>query len=154
MSRIDTAVELFRGGCACSQAVLAAYGEGLGLDGQSALRLAAGFAGGMRRAETCGAVTGAIMVLGLRHAGEGCERAAGRAEIYARVVEFTDRFRGQNGGLLCRDLLGCDISTPEGMQQARERDLFRTRCVDLVGSAAGLLEEMEQGSRAAAAPAG
>jgi C_GCAxxG_C_C family probable redox protein len=63
MNEVDQAESLFRSGCACSQAVLGTYGPRLGLSETEALRVSAGFAGGMRMAETCGAVTGAIMVL-------------------------------------------------------------------------------------------
>jgi C_GCAxxG_C_C family probable redox protein len=107
------------------------------------MRLAAGFAGGMRCGETCGAVTGAFMVLGLRHSAEDCATQPGRAETYGRVVEFADRFRQRNGALSCRELLGCDISTPEGLAQAKEQGLFRTTCVQMVQDAAEILEEME-----------
>ncbi len=98
----------------------------------------------MRNGDTCGAVTGAIMVLGLRCGSEECTTAAGRAEVYRKVREFSRRFRERNGFLHCRDLLGCDTSTPEGHAKARELNLFRTRCPDLVESAADILEEMER----------
>ncbi len=66
MSRIENAVSRFAEGYNCSQAVLSAYAEQLGVDGETALKIAAGFGGGLgRMAETCGAVTGAFMVLGL-----------------------------------------------------------------------------------------
>jgi C_GCAxxG_C_C family probable redox protein len=107
------------------------------------MQLAAGFAGGMRCGETCGAVTGAFMVLGLRHSSADCATAAARAETYARVVEFADRFRERNGALACRELLGCDISTPEGLKQAKEQGLFRTTCVKMVKDAAEILEAMQ-----------
>ena len=60
MNKISEATELFREGCACSQAILAVYGQPLGLSRDLAMRIAAGFAGGMRMGETCGAVTGAL----------------------------------------------------------------------------------------------
>ena len=142
MSDVSKATQKFRDGCACSQAILDVYGTPLGLAHEQAMRVAAGFAGGMRLGETCGAVTGAFMVLGLRHCSADCDRPGGRAEVYARVMEFADRFRERNGSLLCRDLLGCDISTPEGMKQARERNLFKTTCVQMVRDAAEILEEM------------
>jgi C_GCAxxG_C_C family probable redox protein len=142
MNRVATAAQLFRDGCACSQAILAVYGEPLGLDRDTALRISAGFAGGMRLGETCGAVTGAIMVLGLRYASENSDKGEGRADVYARVVEFADRFRRQNGSCICRDLLGCDISTPDGMKQARGQNLFKTKCVEMVESAATILDAM------------
>ena len=141
MSKIAAASQMFCDGCACSQAILAVYGQPLGLSRQTAMQLAAGFAGGMRQGETCGAVTGAFMVLGLRHAGDKSETAAGRADVYARVVEFTKKFQRQNGSIVCRELLGCDISTPEGLKQAKEGNLFKTTCVKMVEDAAAILEE-------------
>jgi C_GCAxxG_C_C family probable redox protein len=145
MSKVEMASQLFRGGCACSQAILATYGDALGLPRKTAMQIAAGFAAGMRMGETCGAVTGAFMVLGLRHASEHCDTAAGRVDVYAHVVEFTKRFQQQNGSIVCRELIGCDLSTPEGMKQAQEQNLFKTVCVTMVESAAAILEEMEAG---------
>jgi C_GCAxxG_C_C family probable redox protein len=142
MSRVSRALHLFNKGCSCSQSIVAAYGQSLGLSRTTALQIAAGFGGGMRLGQTCGAVTGAIMVLGLRYAPEKCDTAAERADLYARVVDFTKRFREQNGSVVCRELLGCDISTPEGMKQAQERKLFDTVCVKMVEDAARILEEM------------
>ena len=142
MSDVSRAVQMFRDECACSQAILAVYGAPLGLPHELAMRLAAGFAGGMRLGETCGAVTGAFMVLGLRHCSTDCSTPAGRSEVYARVVDFAGRFKQRNGSLTCRDLLGCDISTAEGMKQAQEQNLFKTTCVQMVRDAAEILEEM------------
>ncbi len=82
------------------------------------------------------------MVLGLRYGSEECVTAAGRAAVYVKVEEFTRRFRERNGFLLCRDLLGLDTSTPEGLAKAKELNLFRTRCPALVADAASILEEM------------
>ncbi len=142
MSQIPKAVELFRDGCACSQAILAVYGEPLGLSRDLAMRIAAGFAAGMRLGETCGAVTGALMVLGLRHASADCDRPTGREAAYDRAAEFTDRFKALNRSVICRELLGCDISTAEGMRQAEQQNLFKTTCVRMVENAAAILEEM------------
>ena len=147
MNKIAEAARLFRDGCACSQAILTVYGQPLGLSRKTALQVAAGFAGGMRMGDTCGAVTAALMVLGLRHAGDDCHTAAGRVDTYARVVDFAKRFRNRNGSIVCRDLLGCDISTPDGMRQAQEKNLFKTTCVKMVEDAAGILEEMESESQ-------
>ena len=95
---------LFRDGCACSQAIFAVYGPPLGMSRKKAMRVAAGFASGMRLGDTCGAVTGALMVLGLRHSGPDCEMATGRADVYARVLDFAKRFRDRNGSIVCREL--------------------------------------------------
>jgi C_GCAxxG_C_C family probable redox protein len=150
MNSISRAAQLFIDGCACSQAIVAAYGQPLGLSPETALKISTGFGGGMRMGETCGAVTGAIMVLGLRHAPGDCSSAAGRAGVYALVVEFVKRFKRRNGSVVCRELLECDISTPEGMKLAKERNLFKTVCVRMVEDAAAVLEEMEAESQPAA----
>jgi C_GCAxxG_C_C family probable redox protein len=142
MSDVDVAVDLFRSGCACSQAVLGAYGPRYGLDQEQALRVAAGFAGGMRLAATCGAVTGAIMVFGLATCGDDCKTAEGRKAAYDAVTSFAQRFKQRHGSVICRELLGCDISTPEGSSAAKERGLFQTTCVELVRGAAELVEEL------------
>lgn len=141
-TQASEAVDLFCGGCACSQAVLAAFSKDLGLDRGCAMQISAGFAGGMRLGETCGAVTGAFMVLGLRHPSEACATAEARAPLYGRVLEFAEKFRQRNASLLCRDLLGCDISTPEEMKEAKDRGVFRTICVKAVRDAGEVLEEM------------
>jgi C_GCAxxG_C_C family probable redox protein len=143
MSKVDEAVELFRQGAACSQAIFAVYGELLEMPRDQALKIASGFAGGMCMGETCGAVTGAIMVLGLRHAGSDSVTRPGRNEVYARVLDFLDRFRKRNGSAICRDLLGCDPHTPEGRKQIEEKNLHHVVCEKLVQDAAEILEAME-----------
>jgi C_GCAxxG_C_C family probable redox protein len=142
MSRVDDAVQCFCRGAACSQAILATYGPAVGLPREQGMKLASGFAGGMRLAQTCGAVTGAFMVLGLEHAGDNCDQRDGRDSVYAAVRQFTEQFRGRNHSLVCKELLGCDISTPEGAQRAMKEGLFRTICPRLVQDAAEILEQM------------
>ncbi len=140
MSDVDKAENLFRSGCACSQAVLGTYGPRFGLNEDEAMRVSAGFAGGMRMAETCGAVTGAFMVLGLAYCDEKCRAAEERKQAYEQVVSFAEEFKARHESLACRDLLGCDISTPEGARLATEKGLFRSTCPQLVRSAAELVE--------------
>ena len=142
MSDVDAAVDLFRNGCACSQALLGVYGPRYGLDEGRAMRVAAGFAAGMRLGETCGAVTGSFMVFGLAHCGDTCKTADGRKAAYGAITSFAEEFGQRHGSLVCRELLGCDISTPEGAKVALEKGLFRTKCVELVRGAAELVEAM------------
>ena len=142
MNGVAKAVESFRRGCACSQAVLATYAPRYGLDELTALRVAGGFAAGMRMAETCGAVTGAYMIFGLAKCGSNCDVVDGRRAAYDAVTTFSRRFRERQGSLTCRELLGCDVSTPEGARMAQEAGLFRTKCVELVRCAAELVDEM------------
>lgn len=143
MTRAEAAVQCFAQGASCSQAVLAAFSDELGLPRALAFKVAAGFGGGMgRQAETCGAVTGAIMVLGLRHgATEPADRAT-KERTYAQVRELIARFRARHGSVICRELLGIDISTEAGWQQAREQQLLATRCPEFVRTGVEILEEL------------
>jgi C_GCAxxG_C_C family probable redox protein len=118
------------------------YGRRFGLERDLALRIASGFAGGMRMAATCGSVTGAVMVLGLRHATGECHTVKGREPVYAAMQAFLAHFEARNGTVVCRDLLGCDISTPEGAQAAKDRGLYKTICPQTVRDAAEILEQM------------
>lgn len=122
------------------QAVFSAYAETLGMDRQTAMKLSAGFGGGMgRMAQTCGAVTGAFMVLGLKYGGEDADA---REKAYQMVRDFARRFEQRHGSLVCRDLMECDISTPEGQQAAKDRGLRSGVCTPLVRQAAEILETM------------
>ncbi len=142
MNRIESALSRFAQGFNCSQAVLSAYAVQFELDEETAAKIASGFGGGMgRMADTCGAVTGAFMVLGLKYGQNSPDREAKEA-IYAQVKDFAGRFQARNGSLVCRDLLDCDISTAEGLQQAREAEMFSRTCPKFVRDACEILEEM------------
>ena len=142
--RAATALSRFAVGFNCAQAVFSAYAEPLGFDRDTVLKLAAGFGGGMgRMAATCGAVTGAFMVLGLQYGGATADRQAKEA-IYARIRKFADRFQARNGSLVCRELLDCDISNPEGLKRAQELGIFTSICPKVVQDACEILEEMRQ----------
>lgn len=141
--RADRAVALFQQGFSCSQAVLSIYGAELGLDRDTALKLAAGFGGGMgRMAETCGALTGAYMVLGLRHGAVAADDRAAKENTHRKVRELTAKFRARNGSTLCKTLLHCDISTDSGFAEAKQKNLITTVCPKLVRDAAEILEEV------------
>lgn len=101
------------------------------------MRVAAGFGGGLARtAGVCGALTGAIMALGLAQPSVEPERnLAEREKTYERCRRLLEQFRCLHGSILCRDLLGCDLSTPEGLAHARDTGLTRTQCPPLVRDA-------------------
>ena len=135
MSEINEAVKLFNSGYVCSQAVFAAFSPKLGLEKNQALKIGACFGSGMRNGEVCGACTGALMVLGLKYgeskamSNEACER-------------FLDEFKKENGSYICNDLLGCDITTKEGVEFATENKLFKELCPKMVESAAKITEKI------------
>jgi len=135
MNEADRAEQLFRGTCNCCQSVLGSMSPNLGLDEVTALRLGTAFGGGMgRMGGVCGAVTGAFLVLGLRY-GDPEEAEASKERVYGLVRTFVEEFRELNGSITCRELLGCEIGTPEGMAEAKEKGLFDTICVKFVRNA-------------------
>jgi C_GCAxxG_C_C family probable redox protein len=137
---IDAAHSAFSDGFSCSQAILSSFSEGLGLDRTTALRISSAFGGGIAgRGLTCGAVTGALMVIGLRHGRIRAEDTASKEKTYELSREFIRRFTERHGSTVCRDLLGVDISTPEGKQRASDEGLSETRCPAYVRSAAEIL---------------
>ena len=142
MNKVNNSVERFREGYNCSQAVVGSYCEQFGVDCETVCRMTAGFGGGMCMGETCGAVTGAFMVLGLKYGNTTGEDRESRAKTSAKVVEYTSRFKNRNGSVVCRELLGCDVSTAEGMIKAQEEGLFDSVCAKMVKDAAEILGEM------------
>lgn len=142
MSRVEQAVSCFKEGFSCSQALLSIYGVEFGLDHETALKVSGAFGGGMgRMGETCGAVTGAFMVIGLKYGNTRVDDRQAKEKTYSLVKEFVEKFKSRNGSIACRELLGCDISTPEGMEIAKEKNLFATLCPKLVSDAAEIIEQ-------------
>ena len=137
----ERAREVFTSGFNCAQAVLTAFCEQYGLDAKLAAKLACGLGGGIRSAEVCGAVSGAVLVIGLKYGQAEPADKADKDVCYAKTVEFLDGFREHFGSIVCRDLLGCDISTSDGYAQAESQNLFTTRCSDIVAAAVGMLED-------------
>ena len=142
MKHTEIASELFSKRYYCSQAVLAAFAEELGMTKEQALKVGACFGGGMCKAEVCGACTGALMALGLKYGmcEDGDLDSKERANSYA--VRFLDEFAKQNGSYICRELLDCDISTDEGKAYARAKGLFATKCPKMIESAVLIAEKL------------
>jgi C_GCAxxG_C_C family probable redox protein len=139
----ELSVNRFQEGFSCSQAVFSPYAEAMGLDRDMALRIAGGFGGGMgRTGQTCGAVTGALMAIGLKYGTVDAADKQTKEKTYARVKEFSQRFTFRNGSTTCKDLLGCDISTSSGHRAAQEQGLYKRICPKLVKDAAEIVGEM------------
>ena len=142
-NRAEEAVSCFKEGFSCSQAVLSSFAEGFGLDCSTALKVAAGFGGGMgRMALTCGAVTGAYMVIGLKYGATTAQDRQAKEKTYQLVRLFNEKFKSRNESVICKDLLGCDIGTPAGFEEAKQRNLLTTVCPKLVRDASEILEEI------------
>lgn len=139
MKKSQEAIENFKT-LNCAQSVLLSYASELNLNEMTALKITSGFGGGMAMAETCGAVTGAYMVLGLKAQTEGKSIQEIKAEAKVAVRKFNELFIAKHGSLKCKKLLGVDISTTEGSAEANEKNLFDSVCIVLVGSAAEIVE--------------
>jgi len=143
MNKVDQAVSCFKSGFSCSQAVLSAFGEELGLDKNVALKVSGAFGGGMAgMAQTCGAVTGAFMVIGLKYAKTKAEDEESKRKTYALVNDFVKCFKAKNSSIICKELLGCDISTDAGKRNFKDKKLMDNLCTKFVQDAAEIVEEM------------
>jgi C_GCAxxG_C_C family probable redox protein len=129
------AVDHFMKSMNCSQAVLEVYGPALGLPAEAARRVATGFAGGMGTGSECGAVTGALMVLGLKFGPD-------TDKTMRHVATFIQEFKKKHGATSCSRLLGVDMGTPEGVQKAVQQGLFTSACPRFVRTAADLAERL------------
>ncbi|MHC4925786.1 MAG: C-GCAxxG-C-C family protein [Planctomycetota bacterium] len=142
MDRIQQAVKLFDEGFSCSQSVLAAFADMFDVDLQAALKIASGFGGGMgQMSETCGALTGAMMVLGLKYGTDNPTDKTAKLQNYRKVRELSAEFKLRAGSQTCRDLLGFDMSTADGQLAAKQPGAFHD-CPDYVRIAAEIVQEM------------
>ncbi len=133
---VAESVARFAAGCNCAQAVFAPQAARHGLDADTATHVAAMFGGGIvRTGQMCGACSGGLLALGLAVAGR-------EARPYGLGQEFLRRFAAARGSTTCRELLGCDLATPEGQAAFREQRLLQSVCVPAVETAARLVEEL------------
>jgi C_GCAxxG_C_C family probable redox protein len=123
--------------------VLYAFREEGDLSEETALKIACGLGAGMaRKEEVCGAVTGGILVLGMRY-GRGSKDDRSAQELtYAKTQALMDLFSEIHGTVICRKLLnGCELTTEEGQKHFKENDLLNKLCVPCVQSIAMILED-------------
>jgi C_GCAxxG_C_C family probable redox protein len=143
LSKAREATSQFEKGFSCAPSVLSTYSEQFGLERELALKIACGFGGGIgRTGRTCGAVTGAVMVIGLKHGQADAGDEESRQETHKVVNEFINRFTALHGSIECRDLIGYDLSSPTESEAARESGVFEKKCHGLVYDAARLVEDV------------
>lgn len=156
-SRSETAKNLFLEGYNCAQAVVGAFAGDIGVDLDTAMRLASPFGGGMgRMREVCGAVSGMFIVLGYYYGNDDPKDPARKTEIYERVQELANTFKRENGSIICRELLGLNkpaagsgaavATNPanafDPTPEKRTETYYKKRpCPELVAYAAEILDE-------------
>ena len=142
MTKSEKSLELFANNFNCSQAVLTAFAPDFGLDEELALKLGTSFGGGARNAEICGAVSGALLVLGLKYGHHIATDNQQKSRSYAIAVDYTNRFKEAKGSIVCRDLLGYDLTIPEEAACIKEKCLFAEICPKMIKSAVEILEDV------------
>lgn len=146
MDKKQEALDIFRSGFNCSQAVLSVFSEELNFDKDLALKVAEGFGGGMRRGEVCGAVTGAIMALGLKHGHIDAADTEAKLKTYSLTSEFIKRFEEKNSTTICKKLLGYDLSKPDEYEILNEKGMFKSMCPQFICDSIDILDSMFSGN--------
>lgn len=144
MSKGDIAKQNFLNGYNCSQAVLLAFCEDFGLEKETALKISEPFGGGMgRMREVCGTVTGMFMVLGLAMGNSDAKDGSTKKNVYKSVQEIAEKFKQDNGSIICRELLGLQKANKESyVPSERTKEYYKKRpCPELCKYAADILEE-------------
>ena len=139
----EKAIRTFRSGLNCAQAVVTAYSEEMKFDNSLALSVSCGFGGGMGRLqETCGAVTGSFMVLGIFNCKKLTDNKERKEATYSMVQKFSQEFKQINGTTDCLELLKCDLRTEEGNRFAKENNLFGTVCEKCISDSLTIINKL------------
>ncbi len=136
--------DLFMRGQDCGQVVLSQYADELGISYDEANRLAAAFGGGSGIGETCGAVVGALMVLGMKYGHSGPDDPEHRNKLMEKRAEFIEKWKEKRCSCMCRNLLEDDISTQEGLGRILESGKLFSLCPEIVTDALEVLKSMEE----------
>lgn len=138
----DAAYEAFYKGYNCAQSVAVAFAKEMGVTEEQALRMSAGFGGGMGRLrEVCGAFSGMVLVLSTIY---GVPDPAYKTALYTEVQELAACYKAANGGnsIICRELLGLKKAEGSPVASPRTPEYYKKRpCPELVRLAANIMEE-------------
>lgn len=137
------ASESFKNGYNCAQSIISAFGPELGLSRELGLRMTTGLGAGVNHSgNTCGAVLGAYLVIGLKYGIERPSDKKGKEKTREILDRFSKRFMETYPSLMCRDILGADVSKPEELEILRKEDKFDSFCPHVVEVAAAIVEEL------------
>ena len=142
-SKAEISVEIFNNGFNCAQSVVCSHCEEFGLSEDVAKKISCGFGGGMGHiGEVCGAVSGALMLIGLKNGKYIESNTELKEKTYDMVKEFTDKFKKEYGTINCKELIKYDLSKEEDLLRARSSGVFRELCPKLVKRSVELTEEI------------
>ena len=133
----------FINGVDCSQIIMGEWADNLGLSKEDAIKVSSAFGGGMGIGESCGAIIGAMLVLGMKYGNTGENQQEQKDILNAKRAEFLEKFKSAHKHCSCRELLGYDFSKPEDVPKIFESGVLFEVCPCLVQSALKILDEME-----------
>lgn len=143
MSKTEKAKELFLGAYNCAQSTLSVFANDLNIDVEKALAISAGFGAGLGyQGKTCGVVTGAYMALGLHSGNLYTDAEMVKENTYQLTKEFKKHFVSMHGTTSCKELIGFDLSTEEGIENGKQAGVFKSKCPMFVETAVSLIEEL------------
>jgi C_GCAxxG_C_C family probable redox protein len=141
--RINESAVLFEHGYNCSQAVFSVFAKENNLDPNLAGKIATALGAGISRTgNICGAVSGAILAVGLIHGMNNCEDTEGKEKSYQVSQEFVKTFTDRYGSVSCKTLLGYDLGDPVEREEAGKKGVVKQICPPLVQGAVEILEEI------------
>ena len=141
MERCKKAVEYHRRGYNCAQSVLAAFTDLIGTPERQLMDLAGGFGGGAGTGELCGAISGAVMVLGLLTPGDPADPVASKKRTMELSKELQKRFSGIFEAVRCQELLKKKFLPDERTPAARELEI-KGHCTVMIVTAVETVEAM------------
>jgi C_GCAxxG_C_C family probable redox protein len=143
MSASSKSAGLFEQGYNCAQSTLAVFSTDLGIDENTAYKVASGFGAGLGyRGEMCGAVVGAYMAIGMKYGFTRPSEQDKKDLTYRLIAEFLDEFKKRNGSVYCRELIGYETGDSDQLREAREKNVFREICPKFVRDSAEILERL------------
>ena len=135
--------ELFESGFYCAESVLLAIAEHQGIESELIPSIATGFCGGMSKTSgLCGALTGGILALNMLYGRNSADDIKSKEINYDLVAWFISDFKERFGSTNCSELLGCDVSTEEGIKIYEAEDLERKICIKITGEAADMVMKL------------
>lgn len=142
MTKTDLAIVKMSEGYNCAQSIVAAFARDVGLDVSTAIRIAGIFGGGLaHQGHVCGAVSGALMILGMKYNGTEADYTS-RERGFALGADFIEEFESRHRTIDCRQLTGHDLSTPEGLKRFQDAGVLRNVCPCWVKGAADILDAL------------
>jgi C_GCAxxG_C_C family probable redox protein len=144
MTRTEIALGYFNNQFNCAQSVLVSFASEMELTNDQCLKVACAFGGGMgRQQHTCGAVTGALMVLGMKYGKATYDNEEKKTDTYFKTREFIRAFEAENGTINCKELLqGLNMNNEDDLEEIKRQRLFEISCEKYVADAVKIVEKL------------